>query len=206
MKKSSAPVKKNPRRKSNTDDLLLFDEGDDEEPANNGPNNGSAADSGYSSARKSSTSAPVSSGGSTLPPIYGDGEDQEGEEDSDDDSIMDFANDPSLKAYQDEVKEQRLLEEAMSGQNLLGMMIEDKPKFGQEVETGGGAVEGVDAIDLFLDPMSVFGSERHPALQEVLKQIEKQKEERGDELKKLKQLAKDLKAQRGNVGRLRGMV
>ena len=206
VKKSSAPVKKNPRRKSNTDDLLLFDEGDDDEPANNGPNNGSAADSGYSSARKSSTSAPVSSGGSTLPPIYGDGEDQEGEEDSDDDSIMDFANDPSLKAYQDEVKEQRLLEEAMSGQNLLGMMIEDKPKFGQEVETGGGAVEGVDAIDLFLDPMSVFGSERHPALQEVLKQIEKQKEERGDELKKLKQLAKDLKAQRGNVGRLRGMV
>ena len=206
VKKSSAPVKKNPRRKSNTDDLLLFDEGDDDEPANNGPNNGSAADSGYSSARKSSTSAPVSSGGSTLPPIYGDGEDQEGEEDSDDDSILDFANDPSLKAYQDEVKEQRLLEEAMSGQNLLGMMIEDKPKFGQEVETGGDAVEGVDAIDLFLDPMSVFGSERHPALQEVLKQIEKQKEERGDELKKLKQLAKDLKAQRGNVGRLRGMV
>ena len=114
--------------------------------------------------------------------------------------------DPDLKAYKDELKEQRLLDEALKGQNLLGMMIEDKPKFGQQPTVADSKVEGVDAIDLFLDPMSVFGSERHPALQEVLKQIEKQKESRGEELAKLKQLAKELKRQRGEVGRLRGMV
>ena len=40
----------------------------------------------------------------------------------------------------------------------------------------------------------------------MLKEIEKQKESRGEELAKLKALAKELKRQRGEVGRLRGMV
>ena len=208
-KRSMSKAKpKNPKRKQATDDLLLFGDEDEDDakepyiPPNN--SNGSAADSGYSSARKSSFGAPVSSG-STLPPIIGD--DSERGSDDDVDSIMEMAEaDPDLKAYKDELKEQRLLDEALKGQNLLGMMIEDKPKFGQQPTVADSKVEGVDAIDLFLDPMSVFGSERHPALQEVLKEIEKQKESRGEELAKLKALAKELKRQRGEVGRLRGMV
>jgi hypothetical protein len=205
-KRTASTAKKNPKRKSNTDDLLLFGDDDDapnDEPTNNV--NSSAADSGYSSARKSSVGAPVSSG-STLPPIIG--ESRTGSDD--DDSIMVLAeDDPDLKAYRDELKEQRLLDDALKGQNLLGMMLEDKPKYGHnsgEADSAESKVEGVDAIDLFLDPMSVFGGERHPALQEVLKQMEKQKDKRGEELAKLKVIAKELKQQRGMVGRLRGMV
>ena len=207
-KKAAAQAKKKPKKKKAFDDDLFGDDDDEDDQNNtkNEPANGFAADSGYSSARKSSfggSNPPVSSG-STLPPIFGDGSSR-GSDDEDLDSIMELDNDPTLKAYQEELKEQRLLDEALKGQNLLGMMLEDKPKYGQQAESGT-TVEGVDAIDLFLDPMSVFGSERHPALQEVLKQIEKQKEQRGDELAKLKKIAKELKQQRGMVGRLRGMV
>ena len=201
-----AKVKPKKKKPAFDDDLFGDDDDDDGKEPYIPPSNtnGSAADRGYSSARKSSCGAPVSSG-STLPPIIGD--DSERGSDDDVDSIMEMTeNDPDLAAYKNELKEQRLLDEALKGQNLLGMMIEDKPKYGQQPDVTESKVEGVDAIDLFLDPMSVFGGERHPALQEVLKQIEKQKESRGEELAKLKQLAKELKRQRGEVGRLRGMV
>jgi len=200
-KRTENKTKKNPARKSATDDLLLFE---DDGPSSN--NAASAADSGYSSARKSSTGGGGVSSGSTLPTILGESSSR-GSVADDMESIMELEDiDPALQIYQNELKEHKLLQEAMAGQNLLGMMIEDKPKYGQQGIQEEEAVEGIDAIDLFLDPTSVFGSERHPALQEVLKQIEKQKEKRGEELQKLKKIAKDLKQQRGNVGRLLGMV
>ena len=73
----------------------------------------------------------------------------------------------------------------MDGSNLLSMMMEDKPKFGRQSDESaqfGAApgMKGVNAVDLFIDPMSVFGSERHPALQEVLKQLDNSKKSRGE--------------------------
>ena len=53
------------------------------------------------------------------------------------------------------------------------------------------SVQGNDAMDMFIDPLSVFGSERHPALQEVLKQIDKTKKSRGEYLRKMRELQGD---------------
>ena len=85
--------------------------------------------------------------------------------------------DPDQKEYQQELQEHNLLQDALQGNNLLGMMIEDKPKFGRQHDN---QMAGVDAMDLFLDPMSVFGGERHPALQQVLKNIDESKKSRGE--------------------------
>ena len=92
---------------------------------------------------------------------------------------MESIIDPDQKAYQQELEEHNLLQDALQGNNLLGMMIEDKPKFGRQHDDGP-KMTGVDAMDLFIDPMSVFGGERHPALQEVLKQIDNSKKSRGE--------------------------
>ena len=56
---------------------------------------------------------------------------------------------------------------------------------------GMDSVQGNDAMDMFIDPLSVFGSERHPALQEVLKQIDKTKKSRGEYLRKMRELQGD---------------
>ena len=55
----------------------------------------------------------------------------------------------------------------------------------------GFCLQGNDAMDMFIDPLSVFGSERHPALQEVLKQIDKTKKSRGEYLRKMRELQGD---------------
>ena len=109
---------------------------------------------------------------------------------------MESTIDAEQKLYQQELTEHNMLQDALSGNNLLGMMIEDKPKFGRQTEStifgtpeaapSQAGMKGADAIDLFIDPMAVFGSERHPALQEVLKQIEKSKTNRGEAQKELK--------------------
>ena len=91
---------------------------------------------------------------------------------------MDFLIDPDQKEYQKELEEHNLLQDALQGNNLLGMMIEDKPKFGRQHDKFQAA--GIDAMDMFIDPMSVFGGDRHPALQEVLKGIDASKKSRGE--------------------------
>ena len=91
---------------------------------------------------------------------------------------MDSLIDPDQKEYQKELEEHNLLQDALQGNNLLGMMIEDKPKFGRQHDKF--AVEGIDAMDMFIDPMAIFGGDRHPALQEVLKKIDDSKKSRGE--------------------------
>ena len=91
---------------------------------------------------------------------------------------MESLVDPDQKEYEQELQEHNLLQDALQGNNLLGMMIEDKPKFGRQHDNA--KMSGVDAMDLFIDPLSVFGGERHPALQEVLKQIDQSKKSRGE--------------------------
>ena len=95
--------------------------------------------------------------------------------------------DAEQREYRRELQEHQILQDAMQGSNLLGMMIEDKPKFGRQSDEYMGdsddykmQMSGVNAVDLFIDPMSVFGSERHPALQEVLKQLDNSKKSRGE--------------------------
>ena len=98
---------------------------------------------------------------------------------------MESLIDPDQQEYQQELKEHNLLQDALQGNNLLGMMIEDKPKFGRQHDKSP-QMAGVDAMDLFIDPLSVFGGERHPALQEVLKQIDKSKRCKTCQGKKIK--------------------
>lgn len=93
--------------------------------------------------------------------------------DKDEDPDEDF-----LKAR----SEQRAYEDALSGNNLLGMVEEPKARFGdadvreisRKYEENGSAL-----MDFFVDPTQIFASERHPALQEVLKVLSKSKQHRG---------------------------
>ena len=166
--------------KFNGDDLLLDDD-----------------DSGVSSARTNMSSGSNNGGGlvsrgSTLPPLFG--------EENDWSSTPPPSTGPNLLSFEDpsgrvsqmsefmsqeekdarqQLADQKLIQDAMAGQNLLSMMIDEpKPKYGQQ-----SGMQGTDAIDMFIDPLSVFGSDRHPALQEVLKQIDKTKKSRGEYLK-----------------------
>ena len=72
-------------------------------------------------------------------------------------------------------KAAKVLQDAMTGFNLLGMMEEPKEKFNRPRQ-----MAGADSIDLFIDPIAIFGSEKHPALQEVLQQLDLCKKYRGD--------------------------
>ena len=102
---------------------------------------------------------------------------------------MNSLYDPDEREYRQELQDHNLLQDALQGNNLLGMMIEDKPKFGRQSDsTPHPEIAGANAIDLFVDPLSIFGSERHPALQEVLKQLDKSKKSRGEILELQKQL------------------
>ncbi len=71
-----------------------------------------------------------------------------------------------------------VLRAAMTGQNLLGMLEEKKRKFNDP----DGSNNGYSTLDLFID-LSSDGlaptSERHPALPQVAKTIEKGKKDRG---------------------------
>jgi len=59
--------------------------------------------------------------------------------------------------------------------NLLSMMEEPKETFNQS----RSEMAGSDAVDLFIDPISIFGSERHPALVAVLQQLNETRRHRG---------------------------
>jgi hypothetical protein len=74
-----------------------------------------------------------------------------------------------------DIKTTKILQDAMTGQNLLGMMEEPKQKFNRSRDFSGS-----DSLDLFIDPIAIFGSDRHPALQEVLQQLDMCKRNRGD--------------------------
>ena len=87
-----------------------------------------------------------------------------------------FAGENSLlPSSTQDFKSTKILQDAMSGQNLLGMMEEPKAKFNRPRD-----MQGSDALDLFIDPIAIFGSDRHPALQEVLQQLDLCKKFRGD--------------------------
>lgn len=87
-----------------------------------------------------------------------------------------FAGDNTLlPSNTQDYKASKILQDAMTGQNLLGMMEEPKAKFNRPRD-----MQGNDALDLFIDPIAIFGSDRHPALQEVLQQLDLCKKFRGD--------------------------
>lgn len=74
----------------------------------------------------------------------------------------------------------KIIQDAMMGNNLLGMMEEPKDKFNRPGgASAGGDMSGSDSMDLFIDPISIFGSDRHPALVAVLQQLDKSKRHRG---------------------------
>lgn len=74
-----------------------------------------------------------------------------------------------------DAKSTQIIQAALAGQNLLGMMEEPKQKFNNTRNFSGS-----DSLDLFIDPIAIFGSDRHPALQEVLQQLDLCKRNRGD--------------------------
>ena len=79
----------------------------------------------------------------------------------------------------------RLFDDAMAGQNLLAMVEEPKQRFNDvrsdllKGASGKGTGVGSAMMDFFVDPTQLFASERHPALQEVLKVLSKSKHFRG---------------------------
>lgn len=78
-------------------------------------------------------------------------------------------------AEKQDVRTTKIIQDAMAGNNLLGMMDESKDRYGN----GKGDMSGSDALDMFIDPSAVFGSDRHPALMAVLKQVDSSKRKRG---------------------------
>lgn len=82
-------------------------------------------------------------------------------------TLLQFAEKPDQRTT-------KIIQDAMTGNNLLGMMEEPKDRFGR-----GRDMSGSDALDLFIDPIAVFGSDRHPALVAVLQQLDLSKRHRG---------------------------
>jgi hypothetical protein len=70
--------------------------------------------------------------------------------------------------YIKEKTSNKLYDDALAGNNLLAMVNEPKAK-----NTGSAL------MDFFVDPTQMFASERHPALQDVLKLLSKSKQHRG---------------------------
>jgi hypothetical protein len=75
-----------------------------------------------------------------------------------------------------DVRTTKIIQDAMTGNNLLGMM--DEPKAGYNNKSSDKS--GSDALDIFIDPSAVFGSDRHPALLAVLKDLDLTKRKRGE--------------------------
>lgn len=76
----------------------------------------------------------------------------------------------------------KILQGAMTGDNLLGMLEKPKAKFGQDNSNNDSQVFGGEAtLDLFIDRSNPHGTigEKHPALQQVMQSLSKKKEERG---------------------------
>ncbi len=151
--KKVAPVKKN---KPNGADLLL----DFDAPA--------TSSSGYATnetGNSAASSTPAGTGSQQPPPV-----DLLGMEES-------FFKDKA---------EARMLDDAMVGNNLLAMVEEPRNKFNDmlsdllKATSGSGSSQAGSAMmDFFVDPTALFASERHPALQEVLKVLNKSKHFRG---------------------------
>ena len=77
-------------------------------------------------------------------------------------------------------KEQELMDAAMSGQNLLGMVDEGPTRgYDDPITKARQEFQGSALMDFFVDPTQLFASERHPALQEVLKVLSRSKMHRG---------------------------
>ena len=87
--------------------------------------------------------------------------------------------DPRLRK---EFQSTQFLEDALQGQNLLSL-LDNKDKsdiLGLKVdkvdELGN---QGDTAVDMFLDREAIYGSDKHPALVQVLKQLDENKRQRG---------------------------
>ena len=79
-----------------------------------------------------------------------------------------------------EKKEQELFDAAVAGQNLLGMVDEGPSRgYDDEIKKARESFQGSALMDFFVDPTQLFASERHPALQEVLKVLSRSKMHRG---------------------------
>jgi len=89
--------------------------------------------------------------------------DQKGKILGGDNSLLKFVEKPDIRTT-------KIIQDAMTGNNLLGMMDEQKD------------VSGSDSLDLFIDPSAIFGSEKHPALLAVLKQLDLTKRKRGKKI------------------------
>jgi hypothetical protein len=83
-------------------------------------------------------------------------------------SLIQFAENPDTKTT-------KIIQDAMAGNNLLGMMEEPKDRYSKP----RGDMAGNDCMDLFIDPIAIFGSDRHPALVAVLQQLDMSKRHRG---------------------------
>lgn len=83
-------------------------------------------------------------------------------------SLIQFAENPDTKTT-------KIIQDAMTGNNLLGMMEEPKDRYSRP----RGNMNGTDTMDLFIDPIAIFGSDRHPALVAVLQQLDMSKRHRG---------------------------
>lgn len=83
----------------------------------------------------------------------------------------------SLLSFADkaDTKTNKIIRDAMAGNNLLGMMEEPKDRYNKPKDE----MAGTDTLDLFIDPIAIFGSDRHPALVAVLKQLDMSKKFRG---------------------------
>ena len=108
------------------------------------------------------------------------------DEGGNDGGLMD--NDPMGLGFEEsffkERAEQKLMDAAMTGQNLLGMVDEPTPRgYDDEIRKAREEFQGSALMDFFVDPTQLFASERHPALQEVLKVLSRSKLHRGILLK-----------------------
>ena len=127
---------------------------------------------------------PQSSGyGSNTSTAQNEGEGGEGGEDND---PMGLGFEESF--YRDRA-EAKLMDAALTGQNLLGM-VDEGPTRGygdtedyEDIKKAREEFQGSALMDFFVDPTQLFASERHPALQEVLKVLSRSKLHRGILLK-----------------------
>ena len=98
-------------------------------------------------------------------------------------------NDPMGLGFEEnfyrERAEAKLMDAALTGQNLLGM-VDEGPTRGyadaedyEDIKKAREEFQGSALMDFFVDPTQLFASERHPALQEVLKVLSRSKLHRG---------------------------
>ncbi len=80
----------------------------------------------------------------------------------------------------------------MAGRNLLALLEEPKVMFNK-------AMDGENSLDLFLDRTAIYGSERHPALQAIIEQIEKRRSSKKEQLLQKQAEFEELQKIRGST-------